>query len=202
MESSITSIAIAGTVDRHWYGRPGEFPPDTTNQIALGFMASSSFYGNDNPNLYNDGGKRKCFNLQCPGFVQTSNEIALGTSFINHGSSITYDGVPYVTMSIHKAPGQQQCFVNQVGGVVHNSRPNGAHRHRHMGNGRTPDSGSSAVATAYLTIGASGVDKVDTPNLVGVTAPRCYSAAILGENVHIPGFDVAYGGPGGRGCDQ
>lgn len=37
-ESSITSIAIAGTVDRHWYGRPGEFPPDSTNQIALGFM--------------------------------------------------------------------------------------------------------------------------------------------------------------------
>ncbi|RLN21776.1 hypothetical protein C2845_PM07G32720 [Panicum miliaceum] len=189
-------------------------------------QASSSFYGNDNPNLYvyysNDGGRRKCFDLQCPGFVQTSNKIALGTSFINGGSSKTYDGVPYVTMSIHKAPGQQpwwvsvnetaigyfphtlfpiffpESFVNQVGGVVHNSRPNGVHTDTVMGNGRTPDSGSSAVVKAYLAIGANGVDKVDKPGKVGVTASKCYNAAILGENIHILGFDIAYG----SGCDQ
>ncbi|RLN03242.1 hypothetical protein C2845_PM13G17310 [Panicum miliaceum] len=139
--------------------------------------------------------------------------------------TIVMDGSPTLPQMRHP-PGQQQwwvsvnetaigyfphtlfpiffpeSFVNQVGGVVHNSRPIGVHTDTVMGNGRTPDSGSSAVVKAYLAIGASGVDKVDTPDLVGVTASKCYNAAILGENVHIPGFDIAYGGPGGRGCDQ
>ncbi|RLN05214.1 hypothetical protein C2845_PM13G17230 [Panicum miliaceum] len=152
---------------------------------------------------HNDGGKRKCFNLQCPGLVQTSNKIALGTSFINHGSSITYHGQQQWWVSVNEtAIGYfphtlfpiffPESFVNQVGGVVHNSRPIGVHTDTVMGNGRTPDSGSSAVVKAYLAIGASGVDKVDTPDLVGVTASKCYNAAILGENVHIPGFDIAY----------
>ncbi|KAK3163118.1 hypothetical protein QOZ80_1BG0097870 [Eleusine coracana subsp. coracana] len=141
-ESSTTCIAIAATIDRTWppNHKPGEFPPDTTNQIVVGLM------------MQNDGGKRhRCFNLHCHGFVQTSNKIALGTSFIHGGSSITYNGVPYVAMSIHKAPGQQQwwvsvndtvigyfphtlfptffpeSYVNQLGGVVHNSRPKGMH---------------------------------------------------------------------------
>lgn len=67
-ESSLTSIAIAGTVDRSWarQHRSGDFPPDATNQIAAGLMASTSFFGNNNPNLFiyysNDGGKNhKCF---------------------------------------------------------------------------------------------------------------------------------------------
>jgi len=42
-ESSLTSIAIAGTVDRSWarQHRSGDFPPDATNQIAAGLMVPS-----------------------------------------------------------------------------------------------------------------------------------------------------------------
>ncbi|KAL6656070.1 hypothetical protein ACP70R_006896 [Stipagrostis hirtigluma subsp. patula] len=68
--------------------------PDATNQIVVGLMASKDIFGNDDPNLFvfysNDGGKaRNCFNLECPGFIQTSNKIALGTSFINGGATVT-----------------------------------------------------------------------------------------------------------------
>lgn len=172
--------------------------------------------------------KKKCFNLLCHGFVQTSNQIALGTSFLHGSSSVTYNGVPYIAMSIHKAPGQQQwwvtvndtpigyfphilfptffpeSFVNQLGGVVFNSRPNGVHTDTVMGNGRLPDSGGSgsAVVKAYMAIDANGVEKKESPTRLSVTAPKCYNAAILGENADVPGFDIAYGGPGGSGCDQ
>ena len=177
--------------------------------------------------LQNDGGKNhKCFNLLCPGFIQTNNKIALGTSFISGGSSITYDGVPYVTMSIHRVSGQRpwwvsvndtvigyfphtlfptffpESFVNQLGGIVHNSRPGGVHTDTVMGNGRLPSSGNSAVVKAYSAIAADGKDKKDKPSLFGVTAPRCYNAAVLGENQDVSGYDIAYGGPGGSHCDQ
>lgn len=129
-------------------------------------------------------------------------------------------------MSIHRVPGQQQwwvsvkdtvigyfphtlfptffpeSYVNQVGGVVHNSRPRGVHTSTAMGNGRTPDSGSSAVVKAYLAVANNGADKKDRPVRLGVTAPKCYNAAILGESQNMPGYDIAYGGPGGSGCDR
>ncbi|TVU37016.1 hypothetical protein EJB05_18979 [Eragrostis curvula] len=214
-ESSITCIGIAATVDTAWVmdHHPGDFPPDTTNQIVVGLM--------------NDGAKRqRCYNLQCHGFVQTSNKIALGTSFIDGGSSISYDGVPYVSMSIHKVSGQQQWWVsvndtvigyfphtlfptffpnshvNQLGGIVHNSRPHGMHTDTVMGNGRTPESGGSAVVKAYLAIAANGMDKKDRPITFGATAPKCYDAAVLGQDPAVPGYNIAYGGPGGSGCDQ
>ncbi|TVU26638.1 hypothetical protein EJB05_29192, partial [Eragrostis curvula] len=232
-EISSTCIVIAATVNRTWVGDhgPGDFPPDVTNQIVVGLMASTSIFGNDNPNLYvyytSDGGKRnRCFNFLCHGFIQTSSKIALGTSFINGGSSITYEGVPYVAMSIHKVPGQQQwwvsvndtiigyfphtlfptffpeSYINQLGGIVRNSRPNGVHTDTTMGNGRTPENGGSAVIKAYLAVAANGMDKKDIPVTLGATAPKCYDATVLGENLQVPGYDIAYGGPGGSGCDQ
>lgn len=45
------------------------------------------------------------------GFVQTINQITLGTSFVHGVSTITYDDAPYIVMSIHRAPGQQQWWV-------------------------------------------------------------------------------------------
>lgn len=177
--------------------------------------------------MQNDGGKNhKCFNLLCPAFIQTSNKIALGTSFIKGGSSITYDGVPYVSVSIQRVSGQKQwwvsvndtiigyyphtlfptffpeSFVNQVGGVVHNSRPRGMHTDTVMGNGRMPDSGNSTVVKAYTAVTASGADIKDMPATFGVTAPKCYNAAVLGQNRDVPGYDIAYGGPGGSQCDR
>ncbi|CAL4974275.1 unnamed protein product [Urochloa decumbens] len=180
----------------------------------------------NSPRNETDDGKSFCVNLDCPGFVQTSNEIALGTSFINGGSSKTYDGVPYVSVSIHIVPGQQQwwvtvndtaigyfpqllfptsfpeSFLNQVGGIVHDTRPNGVHTDTVMGNGRLPDDGGAAVVKAYLTVAADGTYKKDMPVKFGVTAPKCYNVAVLGENLDLPGYDIAYGGPGGSGCDM
>ncbi|CAO1945120.1 unnamed protein product [Urochloa humidicola] len=121
---SATSLLIAATVNRDWISdHPrGNFPPDTTNQIAVGLAASKSTFGNDDPNLFvyytTDDGKSYCLNLDCPGFVQTNNQIALGTSFINGGSSKTYDGVPYVAVSIHIVPGQQQWWVTVNGTAI------------------------------------------------------------------------------------
>ncbi|TVU36569.1 hypothetical protein EJB05_18507, partial [Eragrostis curvula] len=188
-EATLPSILIAVTMNREWITRhsPGDFPPDSTNQISVGLVASTSIYGNDDPNLFvyytADGGKSYCLNLDCPGFVQTSNRIALGTSFINGGSSITYNGVPYVSISIHRVPGQQQwwvtvndtvigyyphtlfptffpeSFLNQVGGIVYNSRPNGIHTETVMGNGNLPDSGGAAIVKGYLAVAEDWTDK-------------------------------------------
>ncbi|CAO2183009.1 unnamed protein product [Urochloa humidicola] len=213
-ELSATSLLIAATVDRDWISNHprGNFPPDTTNQIVVGLAI--------------DDGKSYCLNLDCPGFVQTSNQIALGTSFINGGSSKTYDGVPYVAVSIHIVPGQQQwwvtvndtaigyfpqllfptsfpeSFLNQVGGMVHNTRPNGVHTETVMGNGRLPENGGAAMVKAYLTVAADGTYKKDMPVKFGVTAPKCYNVAVVGESLDFPGYDIAYGGPGGSGCDM
>ena len=85
---------------------------------------------------------------------------------------------------------------------MHNSRPGGVHTDTVMGNGRLPSSGNSAVVKAYSAIAADGKDKKDKPSLFGVTAPRCYNAAVLGENQDVSGYDIAYGGPGGSHCDQ
>ncbi|KAF8755717.1 hypothetical protein HU200_011185 [Digitaria exilis] len=93
-----------------------------------------------------------------------------------------------------------ESYINQVGGVVHNSRPNGMHTDTTMGSGRMPDGGGSAVVKGYLAIDANGVDKKDKPIRLGVTAPKCYNVAVLDENPNVPGFDIAYGGAGGRSC--
>ncbi|KAF8664994.1 hypothetical protein HU200_054315 [Digitaria exilis] len=95
-----------------------------------------------------------------------------------------------------------ESYINQVGGVVHNSRPNGMHTDTTMGSGRMPNGGGSAVVKGYLAIAANGVDKKDKPIRLGVTAPKCYNVAVLGENRNVPSFDIAYGGAGSRGCDQ
>ncbi|CAL5082310.1 unnamed protein product [Urochloa decumbens] len=232
-DASATSLVISGTVNRTWASNPfpGEIPPDVTNQIAVGLMTDPAVFGNGDPHLYvfytNDGGSsRNCLNFQCPGFVQTSNEILLGASFIDGGSSIAYGGVPYVAVNIHRPSGQQQwwvsvndtavgyfphflfptffpeSFVNQLGGSVRDTRPGGAHTDTEMGNGRTPDTGGAAVVKAYLAVAANGADVKDMPVKYAVTAPKCYNVAVLGENTDVPGYDIAYGGPGGSGCDE
>ena len=54
-------------------------------------------------------GKRKCFNLQCLGFVQTRNIThQLHQPWLLHNIR----QCTHVTMSIHKAPGQQQWWVS------------------------------------------------------------------------------------------
>ena len=59
------------------------------------------------------------------------------------------------------------------------------------------------MVKAYTAIAADGTDKRVRPSLFGVTAPRCYNAAVLGENQDVSGHDIiAYGGPGGSHCDQ
>lgn len=98
-----------------------------------------------------------------------------------------------------------ESFLNQVGGSVRNTRPGGVHTDTTMGNGRAPGgggSGGAAVVKAYLAVAANGADKKDMPVKYLITAPKCYNAAVLGENMDVPGYDVAYGGPGGSGCDH
>jgi hypothetical protein len=95
-----------------------------------------------------------------------------------------------------------ESFVNLVGGVVRDTRPGGVHSDTAMGNGRTPGSGGAAVVKAYLAVAANGADVKDMPVKYSVTAPKCYDAAVLGDNTDVPGYDIAYGGPGGSGCDK
>ncbi|WOK99890.1 hypothetical protein Cni_G08602 [Canna indica] len=81
---------------------------DYTNVIEAGYQVFPQLYGNNSPRLTihwtsDDYTKTGCYNLLCPGFVQTSKKISIGTSFTGISS---YNGKQYeMTLSIIKSKG-------------------------------------------------------------------------------------------------
>uniref|UniRef100_A0A0E0PTF6 Neprosin domain-containing protein n=1 Tax=Oryza rufipogon TaxID=4529 RepID=A0A0E0PTF6_ORYRU len=53
----------------------------------------------------------------------------------------------------------------------------------------------------YLGISAVGQLFQDSVDRTVVTTPGCYGAQPLGFGADKPGYNVAYGGPGGLYCD-
>ncbi|CAL4909646.1 unnamed protein product [Urochloa decumbens] len=177
-------------------------------------------------NEMNDGGgKSNCINQEC-GFIQTNNQFALGGAF-QKDSTVGGD-LYFVHVSLYRVTGPAvwwlsvnnvaigyfnpdmfpvpfiESFHNEMGGRVLNTRPGGKHTMTRMGSGMLPSAGLNNAASIayYMAINSNGGDQVDDPINTIVTNAKCYDVKDFGRDDNRPGFDVAYGGPGGIYCDQ
>jgi hypothetical protein len=177
--------------------------------------------------MQNDGGEQShCINHEC-GFIQTSNQFALGTMFRDSDSKVG-GNIYYVTVALYRAPAPAvwwlsinevpigyfdpnmfpvpfiESFHNQMGGRVLDTRPGGRHTMTPMGSGQYAAAGANNAATIgyYLAVDYEGGDLLDDPVNRIVTNSKCYDVKNLGPDLDHPGTDVAYGGPGGYYCDQ
>ncbi|XP_044984886.1 uncharacterized protein LOC123452309 [Hordeum vulgare subsp. vulgare] len=230
-EFSKNYLRIASPHERQFVPIPGTDPPDIKNQIAVGMAVYPSVLGDDNPRLYiyatNDGGVNShCLNHDC-GFIQTNKQFALGTKFRDSESKVGGD-LYFVSVALYRQTGPAvwwlsinevaigyfdssffpmpfiESFHNQMGGRVLDTRPGGRHTMTRMGSGMYGSAGANNAASIayYLGINNDGGDQVDDPVNNIVTNHKCYDVKDLGPDLHHPGNDVAYGGPGGYYCDQ
>ncbi|CAI9755695.1 unnamed protein product [Fraxinus pennsylvanica] len=193
--------------------------------IESGWAVNPSVYGDRQTRLYvywtADGSKKTgCFDLTCPGFIQTSNQIALGAAIYPISNPT---GLPYqITVYIYKDPNTSNWWVQygerinigywpsdlfgmlrahaetvQWGGDVYSSKV-GTHPHTAtgMGSGRFSD---------YIMQSSGYIKRMRVlRNNMELTFPQwiniytdeynCYDAYYLSDYVEEPEF--YYGGPG------
>ncbi|XP_057958584.1 protein neprosin-like [Malania oleifera] len=193
--------------------------------IESGWAVNPKVYGDKQTRLFvywtADGSKTTgCFDLTCPGFVQTSNEIALGST-INPIS--VPGGLPYqITLYIFKDPNTSNWWVQygerinigywppdlfrllrhnaesvEWGGEVYSSKVGSAHHTATaMGNGQFSDPifGNSGSIKRIRIRENSFLLKF--PEWVDTYSDEynCYDVSYLGDYIEDPEF--YYGGPG------
>ncbi|KAF5748292.1 hypothetical protein HS088_TW04G00244 [Tripterygium wilfordii] len=194
--------------------------------IETGWAVNPGVYGDRQTRLFvywtaDASNKTGCFDLTCPGFVQTSNEIALGSAI--YPLSVP-GGLPYqITMYIFKDPNTSNWWVQygekinigywppelfsilhhgnaecaEWGGEVYSSRVGQSpHTATAMGNGQFPDFvvGNSGVIKR-LRIRENSID-LKFPEWVSTYADEfnCYDAYYVADYTEDPEF--YYGGPG------
>ncbi|XP_052170441.1 uncharacterized protein LOC127786813 [Diospyros lotus] len=193
--------------------------------VESGWAVNPRVYGDRQTRLYvywtTDSGKKTgCFDLTCPGFVQTSSEIALGAAI--YPISVP-QGLPYqITLYVFKDPRTNNWWVQygerinigywppdlfgmlsyhaetvQWGGEVYSPRA-GMHPHTAtaMGNGNFPDyifGNSGWVKRMRVKQNAPGLR---FPDWVDTFADEydCYGVWYVGDYVDDPEF--YFGGPG------
>ncbi|XP_010034858.1 uncharacterized protein LOC104424187 [Eucalyptus grandis] len=201
-------------------------PPEKQNTIEAGYMVQpASFPKEAKTFIYwtSDGYMNTgCYNLVCPGFVQTSNKIALG-SVLQPVS--TYGGQQHhITIDIEKDPslGRWSLRIQDVdvgywpqdlftflkvvpadtvswGGEVVNLGQDGRHTSTQMGSGHLPSEGFFGKASFFrhVSIVDGGSTGRDPENLQKqVTKPGCYDLVINEAERSQLGVNFYYGGPG------
>ncbi|CAN1162437.1 hypothetical protein LINPERHAP2_LOCUS24506 [Linum perenne] len=160
-----------------------------------------------------------CYNLDCPGFVQTSSWYALGAAM---SPVSTYLGPQYgIPVTIHKDMKSGHWWLNidgenigywpswiftslvesskfiSWGGEVKNGEPNGKHTTTQMGSGQMPSQGwrraSVFTNVAYLT--SDGIAKNPLTLQPYTSNEHCYNVSIA-PDVEQYGVHFFYGGPG------
>ncbi|XP_059658906.1 protein neprosin-like [Cornus florida] len=193
--------------------------------VESGWAVNPRVYGDRKTRLFvywtTDGSKTTgCFDLTCPGFVQTSHEIALGAAIYPISSST---GLPYqITIFIFKDPNTGNWWLQygekinigywpsdlfgtlknnaetvQWGGEVYSSRV-GKHPHTAtaMGSGHFPDyiSGNSGCVKRLRV--RENSQELKFPEWVYAYSDEydCYDVFYLGDYIEDPEF--YFGGPG------
>ncbi|CAN1168525.1 hypothetical protein LINPERPRIM_LOCUS19255, partial [Linum perenne] len=180
------------------------------------FSKLYQFFGVQYDGYYKTG----CYNLQCPGFVQTSPRVVLGGRI--NGPISTYGGEQrIVTIQIIKDfktsnwwlyyqgvevgywPGdlftnlKKSASLLQWGGEVINKKANGFHTRTQMGSGHFPSEGfhKAAYFRSLIYFDENG----DVQGAFGirghVTRPKCYDIDVK-KPVERLGVRFFYGGPG------
>ncbi|MCO5593228.1 hypothetical protein L7F22_047235 [Adiantum nelumboides] len=212
-EFSLSQIWILG----------GSFNNDL-NSIEAGWQVSPDLYGDNNTRLFtywtSDSYKTTgCYNLLCSGFVQVSNDIALGASIapISSYGSHQYD----ITILIWKDPKEGHWWMQfgnkyilgywpatlfsslsnsasmvEWGGEVVNSQPSGKHTSTQMGSGHFPfeSFGKCSYFSHLLIVEAN--NNLISANGVSTFAesPTCYNVQTGSSSDW--GSYFYYGGPG------
>ncbi|KAL2227828.1 uncharacterized protein LOC105161161 [Sesamum indicum] len=202
----------------------GSFDGSDLNSIEAGWQVSPELYGDSTPRLFtywtSDAYQATgCYNLLCSGFVQTTNEIAIGAAISPLSS---FDGNQYdITILIWKDPNLGNWWMGfgentlvgywpteifshladratmvEWGGEVVNSRANGHHTSTQMGSGHFPEEGF-AKASYFRNL-----EIVDSDNSLS----SAHDISTLAENTNCYnikssynnewGTHFYYGGPG------
>ncbi|RWR73609.1 hypothetical protein CKAN_00190400 [Cinnamomum micranthum f. kanehirae] len=167
-----------------------------------------------------------CYNLLCPGFIQTNKNINMGGSI---SPLSIYGSKQYaIEVTIHKDlendhwwfsyfevpvgywPGslfsnmKPSANLIQWGGQVLNRSPGGRHTNTQMGRGHFPEEGGGKASSFDVCLYFNLQHDVVAPyNFPSVAAkPSCYGISQLGVDKDRAGVGFFYGGPGGVDCDK
>ncbi|XP_073219596.1 protein neprosin-like [Cicer arietinum] len=189
-------------------------------------MVYPSMYGDSQPRLFiywtSDAyQKTGCYNLQCPGFVQTSTTLALGAAI---SPNSIYNGQQFeIKLMILKDPTNGNWLLKfgsnfneeigywpsslfthlnykattiQFGGEIMNRKSTGSHTSTQMGSGHFAEEGfGKASYFKNLQVMDSNRNLIPLPNLqVLASNQNCYN--IKGGTNHFMGNYFYYGGPG------
>ncbi|KAF8393476.1 hypothetical protein HHK36_021720 [Tetracentron sinense] len=200
---------------------------ETVNTAAVGLMYQvyPELYGDNRTRLFtywtsDHYGSKGCYNLDCPGFVQTNGNVTLG-SIISPVSN--YDGEQYSVsflIFMDKSEGNwwlemqgnflgywpssiyttmaESASAVYWGGVIFNSNPLGHHTATQMGSGHFPYEGyGKSSYISNLEIVDSSNTLIAPVNLVPIiTKSTCYDLYIGEDKSTIYGTYFYYGGPG------
>ncbi|XXG46008.1 hypothetical protein AAC387_Pa02g0953 [Persea americana] len=143
---------------------------DSFDLVSSGWMVSPSLFGDAATRLYAFWGTDNnvgCYNLKCPGFVQTSHALTLGGAlrvssygaeqiiipvkiFRDQGNGNWWLAVENKTLgywpsSLFKSMAKNADYI-QWGGQIYNSVPGGKHTSTEMGSGLWPERGPRKAA--------------------------------------------------------
>ncbi|CAM0947903.1 unnamed protein product [Alopecurus aequalis] len=207
---SLTQLWISG----------GSYNGNNLNTIEAGWQVSPDIYGDNNPRIFvywtSDVYKNGCYNLLCPGFVQTNNQIAIGSSL---STISTYGGTQYeIDILVWKDPTGGNWWLqvgNDIlgywpssifstladsassimwGGEVYS--PDAGQTSTHMGSGHFPEEGlgkASYIRSIQVVDSSITLKWPSEMHLINEN-PNCYNV----QNGTDPntGTFIYYGGPG------
>ncbi|XP_024628816.1 uncharacterized protein [Medicago truncatula] len=194
------------------------------NTIEVGWQVSAGRYGDNRPRLFTfwtaDGyDQTGCYDLLCPGFVQTNNKFAIGTPI---SPISTYNGGQYeITLFIFKDPTngswwleyglgnpigywpsslfttlKDNATIVQFGGEIVNAKSTGAYTSTQMGSGHFAEEGYGK-ASYFRNMQVVGSKNFLTPlsnPTYTADQPNCYN--VQGRFNDKWGHHFYYGGPG------
>ncbi|KAL4192192.1 hypothetical protein AMTRI_Chr06g192740 [Amborella trichopoda] len=200
-------------------------PYEELNSVEAGWMAYPDVNGDNHTRIFTywtgDGYKHTgCYNHLCPGFIQTSRDIALGAKIVPISS---YGGNQYhIIILIYKDPKTANWWMiykdepvgywpsslftslarsaNSIewGGEVTDLQTDGKHTTTQMGSGHWPSEGwKKAAFISNLQI-VDGSNYLRRPEGLKTIAEKeeCYSVQIGGQGGKNWGDFMYYGGPG------
>ncbi|CAK8538110.1 unnamed protein product [Lathyrus sativus] len=197
---------------------------DSTNYIGIGWHVAPELYNDDGTHLYvvwtTDNFKTGCYNLQCPGFVQTNRDAHLGGRF---DKTSTQNGeMVEIEISIYQDPNTKNWWIynsqkllgyfpssifsnlnsaSEVGWTGQTRAPVNAPSPP-MGSGSYPD--RNILHASYFThISYQDDSRTNRePNKESTRtfsdAPNCYRAEYYGDEGSEFGYTLQFGGPGGN----
>ncbi|KAI3917223.1 hypothetical protein MKW92_001209 [Papaver armeniacum] len=160
-----------------------------------------------------------CYNIHCPGFVQTTSKVSIGSAF---NQIFVINSTQYSSTFIifkEKSTGNwwlqlegivvgywphllfKQLSVKATrtdfGGFVLNTKPNGRHTNTQMGSGHLPSEGAFGISSYFHRVKVvDGNYESKIPEYVtkDITNPSCYDLTL--DKADSSAIKFNYGGPG------